>query len=103
MQKQQLGKWGEDLTSKYLQKLGFTILETNFHTRYGEVDIIAREGDELVFIEVRTRSNASYGEAIESITEHKIKSFIKTVETYFRRLHSPRQINQNNQNIITKS
>ncbi len=52
---QSIGEWGEELAIAHLRKLKFTILERNYHASYAEVDIIAMEGDVLVFVEVKTR------------------------------------------------
>ena len=57
--KQQLGRIGENLASEYLEKQGYLILERNFACRQGEIDIIAREKDEIVFVEVKTRSSCT--------------------------------------------
>jgi putative endonuclease len=72
-----LGSKGEDLAIKFLKKQGYTILKRNYKTSLGEVDIIAREGDTLVFIEVKTRTDLSFGYPFESVNErkkHKLKN-----------------------------
>lgn len=51
----EVGRLGEDLCSSHLESLGLTIVERNWHTPFGEVDIIAQDGDETVFVEVKTR------------------------------------------------
>ena len=55
--KQQLGKIGENLASEYLEKQGYLILERNFACRQGEIDIIAKDEKEFVFVEVKTRKS----------------------------------------------
>lgn len=89
----QEGFLGEEAASKYLQKLGYSILERNFKKRYGEIDIIAIDptsasGREktLVFVEVKTRRSHDYGAPLESITPWKLKSVIKTAQ-YFVLTH----------------
>jgi putative endonuclease len=67
-----LGCWGENLAEKYLRKKGYTIIERNFRCRSGEIDIIAMDGTELVFIEVKTRQNLNFGLPCESVTASKI-------------------------------
>jgi putative endonuclease len=72
-----LGSKGEDLAIKFLKKQGYTILKRNYKTPLGEVDIIAREGNTLVFIEVKTRTDLSFGYPFESVNErkkHKLKN-----------------------------
>jgi putative endonuclease len=84
MDKQTLGKWGEELVAKQLKKMGFILVETNFYTRYGEIDIVAREKGEYVFIEVKTRSNQKYGTASESIDDNKKSKFLKACQYYLK-------------------
>ena len=54
------GKFGEDVTVKYLENRGYEILDRNFHSRWGEIDIIAKINECLVFCEVKTRKSISY-------------------------------------------
>lgn len=67
----ELGRIGEDAAVEYLLSCGYKLLERNFRTRYGEVDIVAMDGAELVFVEVKSRSTNRYGTAFESV--HKSK------------------------------
>lgn len=66
-----LGSEGEDFAVRFLRGKGYSILEKNFKTSIGEIDIIARNGDALVFIEVKTRTNDSFGYPFEAVTERK--------------------------------
>ena len=68
---QLVGKTGEEIAEIYLIKNGYKILERNFSCRQGEIDIIARDIKEIVFVEVKTRTNKKYGEPIDSITYYK--------------------------------
>lgn len=75
--KRALGTLKEDIAAEYLVNLGYTILERNFHTRFGEIDIIAKHSDTIVFIEVKYRKNSLYGYPEEAITlkkQHSIKN-----------------------------
>ena len=54
--KKEIGNFGEDFTAKFLKKSGYKILERNYHSRYGEIDIIASKGAVLAFVEVKTRT-----------------------------------------------
>lgn len=76
------GKMGEDLVCVFLAEKGYTILERNFHSRWGEVDVIAKDGDVVVFVEVKTRKNADYGRPCEYVTPSKMKKLIKTAFIY---------------------
>ena len=78
----QTGNYGEQLACQYLQRLGYKILERNFRIRGGEIDIIARDKDTLVFVEVKTRYSKDYGNPLESITPWKIKHLIRTSKFY---------------------
>lgn len=81
-QKHIVGKEGEDVAIQYLMQKGYKIIERNFYCKQGEIDIIARDKKELVFIEVKTRTNAEYGRPIDAITKAKQKHLIRTIEYY---------------------
>lgn len=76
------GNYGEDLACKFLQKHGYKVLERNYRIRGGEIDIVARDGEYLVFVEVKTRFSHDFGPPLESITAWKIKSLLKTALFY---------------------
>lgn len=76
------GNYGEDLACQYLKKQGYKILERNYRIRGGEIDIVAKKGDYLVFVEVKARYSHEYGLPSESITPWKIKSLKKTASFY---------------------
>lgn len=65
------GQRGEEAAARFLQEMGYQILQRNFYTRYGEIDLVALEGETLVFVEVRSRSTSGYGRAVESINRRK--------------------------------
>ncbi|HEY9069119.1 MAG TPA: YraN family protein [Candidatus Ozemobacteraceae bacterium] len=67
-----LGAWGEAAAARFLEEKGFVILERNVRTRYGELDLVARDGDVLVFVEVRTKSHTVFGHPFETIDRRKI-------------------------------
>ena len=69
----ELGKIGEDIAANYLQKLGYEILDRNWRIKEGELDIVLLSPEkEIVFVEVKTRTSASFGDPLESISEVKI-------------------------------
>ncbi len=82
-----LGAAGEQAAAAYLQRHGYEIVTTRWRCRAGEIDIIAREGGELVFIEVRTRS-AGIDSAIESITPQKQRQMLRVAAEYIDRHES---------------
>ncbi|MCL5784756.1 MAG: YraN family protein [Patescibacteria group bacterium] len=82
-----IGNSGEDLACEYLKNLGYKILERNYRIRGGEIDIIARDKDELVFVEVKTRYSHEFGSPAEAITPWKIKFLIKTAAFYVQKIN----------------
>src|SRR3989338_2791101 len=82
MSKTQSGNYGESLAVNFLKKRGYKILERNYRIRGGEIDIVAREGELLVFVEVKARWSHEYGLPSESITYWKIKALLKTAAFY---------------------
>lgn len=80
--KQETGKSGEEIASIYLEKEGYIILERNFSCHQGEIDIIAKDKDEIVFIEVKTRTNKKYGLASEAVNKQKQNHLIRTIKYY---------------------
>lgn len=80
--KLELGKNGENVACQCLEKQGFCIIQRNFKCKVGEIDIIATDKNELVFIEVKTRCSRQYGEAREAVTEVKKKHIKKATEFY---------------------
>ena len=77
-----LGVSGEQQAKKYLIKQGYKVLETNYKTVLGEIDIIAKKDGFIVFVEVKTRSNTKFGLPRESVTPYK-QNKIRTVATYY--------------------
>ncbi len=78
------GALGERYAAEYLQERGYTILETNFHTRFGEIDIIAQRGDILAFVEVKTRAATMLGSPEAAVTPTKQKKLITTALHYLQ-------------------
>lgn len=82
LSKKEFGNIGEDISCKYLEQKGYKIIERNFTCRQGEIDIIAKDGKELVFIEVKSRSNFFYGQAKDAVNEPKQKHILKSTKYY---------------------
>lgn len=80
--RQNIGTWGEKQGEMYLQRQGLEIIEKNYHTRMGELDIIAKDGEEFVFIEVKTRTNLESGFPEEAVTDEKMEHLIEAAESY---------------------
>ena len=79
-----LGTWGEELAGRFLQDKGYRIVTTNYRSRHGEVDIVARDGEELVFVEVRTRRGESFGAPEESLSKAKVRRLVNTCQYYLQ-------------------
>ena len=82
MDRQEVGRLGEKAAQKFLKKRGYRIRETGFRCPHGEIDIIARQKDYLVFVEVRTKTSLEFGTPEESITQAKKKKLIASALTY---------------------
>ncbi|MAG44927.1 YraN family protein [bacterium] len=83
--KKQFGDLGEQIAQKYLKKNKYQILEQNFQKPWGEIDIIAKLGNDIIFIEVKTKSagiSDEYGLPEEEVNYWKQKKLIRTAETY---------------------
>lgn len=68
----ELGKWGEGIALDYLLEKGFRLLNKNYRTPDGEIDLVMKKDDELVFVEVKTRKNTEFSLPEESISEEKL-------------------------------
>ena len=79
------GDGAEDAAAAWLESRGLTILERNFRSRFGEIDIVARSGATLVFVEVRSRKSDVFGGAAASITASKQRRLLTTARHYLAR------------------
>ena len=77
-----IGEHGEKLTKKYLEDRGYEILDENFVSRFGEIDIIAVYQKILVFVEVKSRTNLNFGYPMEFVDRRKQDKIIKTAQIY---------------------
>ena len=80
--RQSLGKRGEDLACEELEKRGYVIVDRRFRTRCGELDIVARDGGVLVFVEVKARSGSDFGTPFESVTWKKRQRLSQMAASY---------------------
>ena len=79
-----LGNRGEELARRILLNKGYTVLECNYRCRWGEVDIVAQDGAQLVFVEVRARTGSAFGSPEESVTPAKAQRLTATAQTYLQ-------------------
>lgn len=84
-----LGLLGEEAAARFLKKQKFKILVSRYRCRFGEIDLVARDRDTLVFVEVKTRSSADYGDPYEAVTLEKQKHMSKVALDYARKIRNP--------------
>ena len=81
---QRIGKWGEEIAGRFLIEHGFEIVQKNYHTPHGEIDIIARKPDLFLFVEVKTRTNLTFGYPEEAVNHQKKQHLFNTVQYYLQ-------------------
>lgn len=77
MSNQELGQYGEEYALQYLRKKGYNVVTTNYRFNRAEVDIICKDGEQMVFVEVKTRNTAEIGEPWQAVTRKKQRQIIK--------------------------
>jgi putative endonuclease len=82
-----LGKTGEDLACRELERRGYAIITRRYRSRGGEIDIVARDGDTIVFVEVKARENRAFGDAAEAVTGLKQRKIVQLAVEYLMRHH----------------
>ena len=80
--KKLLGKLGEKKATEFLKGKGYKILETNYKTRVGEIDVIAKDGEYVVFIEVKTRTGTKFGMPSEAVNRQKQTKYFSIASEY---------------------
>ena len=80
-----LGKTGEDLACEELERRGYAIIARRYRRRGGELDIIARDGQTMVFVEVKAREGRAFGEACEAVTANKRRTITRLAFDYLMR------------------
>lgn len=91
MNRRRKGAWWEGEAARYLEKAGYAILERNYRTRAGEIDLIARKENLLIFVEVKMRSSEAFGRPEEAIDSRKQKKIIEIAQLYLAEHPSPTQ------------
>lgn len=92
MNKHNTGKKGEQFCADYYRKLGFEIADCNYHSRFGEIDVIAENGDFIVFCEVKTRSDNRIASAKEAVTPAKQRKIMLTALDYISKTGAEKQV-----------
>ncbi len=83
--RQHIGRRGEDLAVDFLRRKGYRIVARNVRQSFGEIDIIARHGQFLVFVEVKTRRSDRYGSPLEAVDRRKQRQMIRAAQAYLAR------------------
>ncbi len=81
----EFGRQGEDLARSFLESLGYVFVARNWHCRAGEIDLIMRDGDEIVFVEVKTRHGERAGRAEDAVPRSKARKMLAAGEWYITR------------------
>ena len=76
------GDLGEDIASRYLERRGYEVVERNYRTRRGELDLVARRGGTLIIVEVKLRRGTAYGDPLEAVTPRKQRTIRLMAEEY---------------------
>ena len=82
-----MGTWGEDLAASYLQQKGYAIIERDWKSGHRDIDIVAMQGSTLVFVEVKTRRNRTFGEPEDAIDYMKLRNLRGAMNHYVKYRH----------------
>ena len=82
--RRQFGTAGEHVAASYLERKGMRVIARAFRTRFGEIDLVCEDGEELVFVEVKTRRSVQYGLPEEAITREKYATMVRCAEAYLQ-------------------
>jgi len=85
IERQNLGRLGEEIAVRELERRGYAILARRYRTRYGEIDIVARDGDTTVFVEVKAKVTGEFGTAAEAVTPWKQRRLARMATDYLAR------------------
>ncbi len=82
LSKTSVGKIGEKIVEDYLEKRGTKILVKNFRSKFGEIDLIGKKGDTIIFFEVKTRKTLRFGQPYEAVNKTKLRKIRKTIDFF---------------------
>lgn len=80
--RRRLGQWGENLAVRHLEAKGLALIERNWRCASGEIDVVARDGETVVFVEVKTRRGRGFGAPEEALTPHKAQKLMQLGQQY---------------------
>ena len=82
-----LGSRGEDLAVKYLKKKGYKVIERNYRCQWGEIDLVARQGDTVIFVEIKARTSSDFGLPQDAVGRFKQEKLIQAARAYMAEHH----------------
>jgi putative endonuclease len=82
--RQSLGRWGEGIAADYLIERGYEILDRNVRTPYGEIDLVTKYEESVIFVEVKTRASSNFGWPEEAVTEQKKAHLLDAAQAYLQ-------------------
>lgn len=83
----QMGRWGEEIAAQFLRRLGYAILTTDWHSGHRDIDLVAKERETIVFVEVKTRRNRLFGEPELAVNAQKRQHLLQAITHYMRSYH----------------
>jgi len=86
--RQRIGRWGEQIAAEFLVEKGYRLLATNMRTPYGEIDLICQREEQIVFVEVKTRTSHTFGFPEDSVTPRKQAHMLAAAEYYLQEKES---------------
>ena len=86
MNTRRTGDLGEEIALRHLSSLGYDLVKRNYRTRYGEIDLILRDGETIVFVEVKLRRDTGYGDPLDSVTTRKQEQVRAIAEQYLNEI-----------------
>ena len=92
MDKKAAGNCGEDVCARYYEKRGYTVIARNFHSRYGEIDVIAESDAQLIFIEVKTRAEGQWTLPCEAVDRRKMARLTRTAQMFLTQYDKDKQM-----------
>ncbi|MBQ8047519.1 MAG: YraN family protein [Prevotella sp.] len=78
----EIGKWGEDVAAAFLQEKGYAIVERDWRSGHRDLDLVARDGDRMVFVEVKTRQDGSYASPAYTLNQRKLSNVAQAIHHY---------------------
>jgi putative endonuclease len=82
MNAEEFGRWGEEVAAVHLEGMGYELVERNWRSEYGEIDLVTRHGDVWIFVEVKARRTGAFGTPEEAVTAAKQRRLLEAAQAY---------------------